>query len=66
MAENRRLKVKETAMELELAVRRRLQQCKLRRLGEADFSGVRNLLEYQVVQQLHQEQGWPVGSSAKR
>lgn len=60
MVENRRLKAKETAMELELAVRRRLQQCKLQRLGEADFSGVRNLLEYQVVQQLHQEQGWPV------
>jgi len=61
MAENRRLKAKETAMELELAVHRRLQQCKLRRLGETDFSGVRNLLKYQVIQQLHQEQGWPVG-----
>jgi len=61
MAENRRLKAKETAMELELAVHRRLQQCRIQSLGDADFSGVRNLLEYQVVQQLHQEQGWPVG-----
>lgn len=59
--ENKRLKKQESALELELAVRRRLQQCRLQGLGEADFSGTRNLSEYQVVDQLHQEQGWPVG-----
>lgn len=63
--ENKRLKAKESLLELELAVRRRLQQCQLQSLGEADFSGVRNLPKYQVVQQLHQEQGWPVGQLCK-
>ena len=41
--ENKRLKKQESALELELAVRRRLQQWRLQRLGEADFSGIRNL-----------------------
>ena len=63
--ENKRLKKQESALELELAVRRRLQQCRLQRLGEADFSGTRNLSEYQVVDQLHQEQSWPVGQLCK-
>ncbi len=63
--ENRRLKEQESALELELAVRRRLQQCRFQRLGGADFSGTRNLSEYQVVEQLHQEQGWPVGQLCK-
>ena len=59
--ENKRLKEQESALELELAVRRRLQQQHLQRLGNADFSGVRNLSKYRVVEQLHQEQGLPVG-----
>lgn len=63
--ENRRLKEQESALELELAVRRRLQQCRFQRLGGADFSGTRNLSEYQVVEQQHQEQGWPVGQHCK-
>lgn len=57
--ENRRLKEQESALELELAVRRRLQQCRFQRLGGADFSGTRNLSEYQVVEQLH----WTAPSS---
>lgn len=63
--ENKRLKKRESALELELAVRRRLQQCRLQRLGGADFSGTRNLSEYQVIEQLHQEQNWPVGQLCK-
>lgn len=63
--ENKRLKKQESALELEWAVHCRLQQCHLERLGEADFSGTRNLLEYQVIAQMHQEQGWPVGQLCK-
>ena len=63
--ENKRLKEQESALNLELAVHRRLQQCHFRRLGETDFSGTRNLSEYQVIEQLHQEQGWPVGQLCK-
>lgn len=48
--ENKRLKEQESALELEVAVRRRLQQCRLQRLEEADFSGTRNLVEYQVIE----------------
>ena len=59
------MKKQESALELELDVRRRLQQCRLQRLGEADFSGTRNLSEYEVVDQLHQEQSWPVGQLCK-
>ena len=65
LEENKRLKEQESALNLELAVRRRLQQCHLQRFGKADFSGTRNLLEYQVIEQLHQEQGWPVGQFCK-
>ena len=64
-AENRRLKVRESELELELLVSRALQQYRRQGLGEADFSGVRNLVEYQVIQQLHQEQGWPVHKLCK-
>ena len=63
--ENKRLKEQESALNLELAVHRRLQQCHLRRLGEVDFSGTRNLPKYQVIEQLHQEQGWSVGQLCK-
>ena len=63
--ENKRLKEQESFLELELAVRRRLQQLRLQRLGEADFSATRKLPEYQVVEQLHQEQGWSVGRLCK-
>ena len=63
--ENKRLKKRESALELELTVCRRLQQCRLERLGEADFSGTQNLSEYRVIDQLHQEQGWPVGQLCK-
>ena len=63
--ENKRLKKQESALELEWAVHCRLQQCRLERLGETDFSGTRNLLEYQVIAQMHQEQGWPVGQLCK-
>ena len=63
--ENKRLKAKETALELELAVHRRLQQCQLQNLGSTNLSGVQNLSKYQAVQQMHQEQGWPVGQLCK-
>ncbi len=59
--ENKRLKERESALELELAVHGRLQQRHLQQLGEADFSGTRNLSKYQVIEQMHQQQGWPVG-----
>lgn len=65
IAENKKLKAENFALELKLTVRRILQQYRIQRLGEVDLSGVRNLPEYQVVQQLHQEQGWPVGQLCK-
>ena len=65
IVENKRLKEQESALELELAVRSRLQRYRLQRLEDADFSGIRNLPEYQVIRQLHQEQGWPVEKLCK-
>lgn len=60
IAENKRLKARESELELESIVSRMLQRYRLQRFGEADFSGVRNLPEYEVIQQLHSEQGLPV------
>lgn len=60
ITENKRLKSKNTELELKLTIRRRLQQCQTQISEKMDFSGIRNLAEYQVIQQLHEEQGWPV------
>lgn len=63
--ENRRLKKANSALELELVVRHQLQMHRLQSLEKVDLSGVRNLPKYQTIQQLNQEQGWPVGQLCK-
>ena len=65
MEENKQLKERESVLELELVVHRRLQRCHFQRFGEVDFSNTRNLSEYQVIEQLHQERNWPVGQLCK-
>lgn len=60
ITENKRLKARESELELESLVGRTLQRYRLQRVGTADFSGVRNLPKYEVIQQLHSEQGLPV------
>ena len=60
VSENKKLKTDGLELEMELVLYRKIHQHR-RQGGEIpDFSGVRYVMEYQIIKELHEEKKWPV------
>lgn len=58
--ENKKLKTDELELEMELVLYRKIHQHRHQEDETPNFSGVRHVMEYQIIKELHEEKKWPV------